>query len=149
RRHLRRAFSLGFAITMVLVMIELAFGGPIFALLSGAPASGDALWQLNRGVSALAVLVWPLVALAWQRWARWLGWALPPVLLGLTLLSPSSASVLALVAGLLAALLAESGRSMARAVMVVAVVATLFGSPFAAGLARQAGLTTADWLSYS
>src|SRR3546814_4220656 len=66
----------------------------------------------------------------------------------------SSASMVALGAGLLAAALAglalplgrPLARPLARAVMALAIVATLFGSPFVAGLAQQVGLPSADWL---
>src|SRR3546814_11959661 len=61
------------------------------------------LSRLNRGVSAIAVLVWPLAVFSWQRGLRWLALALPPAVLGLTLGSQSSASMVALGAGLLAA----------------------------------------------
>ncbi|HMA14002.1 MAG TPA: O-antigen ligase family protein, partial [Kiloniellaceae bacterium] len=88
-----------------------------------------------------------LVVLLWQGGLRPLAWALPPTVFGLTLASQSSASVLALGAGLLAALLSGLGRPLARGVMAVALIVTLLGSPFAAGLARQAGLAQADWLA--
>src|SRR3546814_16463850 len=66
----------------------------------------------------------------------------------------SSASMVALGAGRLAAALAglalplgrPLARPLARAVMALAIVATLFGSPFVAGLAQQVGLPSADWL---
>jgi O-antigen ligase len=155
RRRVRLAFCLGFVVTVLVLAVELAFGGPILTLLRGAAGSDYATAsRLNRGVSATAILVWPLAALLWQRGLRWLALAVPPAVLGLILLSQSSASVLALCAGVLAAMLAGLGRPLARAlarplaraVMALAVVATLFGSPFAAGLAQQAGLTAVDWL---
>jgi len=151
RRRVRLAFCLGFVAAVLVLAVELAFGGPILTLLRGAAGSDYATAsRLNRGVSATAILVWPLTALLWQRGPRWLALAVPPAVLGLVLLSQSSASVLALGAGVLAAVLAGLGRPLARplarAVMALAVVATLFGSPFAAGLAQQAGLTAVDWL---
>ena len=151
RRRVRLAFCLGFVVTVLVLAVELAFGGPILTLLRGAAGSDYATAsRLNRGVSATAILVWPLAALLWQRGLRWLALAVPPAVLGFILLSQSSASVLALGAGVLAAVLAGLGRPLARplarAVMALAVVATLFGSPFAAGLAQQAGLTAVDWL---
>lgn len=147
RRRVRQAFCLGFAVTIALLTIELAFGGPILTLLRGAAGSEYATYsRLNRGVSAIAILVWPLAALAWQRGPRWLACALPPAVLGLTLFSQSSASLVALGAGVLAAALAGLGRPLARAVMALAVVVTLFGSPFAVGLAQQTGLSAVDWL---
>jgi O-antigen ligase len=151
RRRVRLAFCLGFIAAVLVLAVELAFGGPILTLLRGAAGSDYATAsRLNRGVSATAILVWPLAALLWQRGPRWLALAVPPAVLGLILLSQSSASVLALGAGVLAAVLVGLSRPLARAVasavMALAVVVTLFGSPFAAGLAQQAGLTAVDWL---
>ena len=151
RRRVRLAFCLGFIAAVLVLAVELAFGGPILTLLRGAAGSDYATAsRLNRGVSATAILVWPLAALLWQRGPRWLALAVPPAVLCLILLSQSSASVLALGAGVLAAVLVGLSRPLARAVasavMALAVVVTLFGSPFAAGLAQQAGLTAVDWL---
>ena len=148
RHWVRQAFGVGFAVAVLLLAIELAFGGPIFTLLQGPAASDYATYsRLNRGVSAVAILVWPLAILIWQRGQPWLAGALPPAVFGIALASQSSASAVALGAGLLAALLAGLGRPLAGAVMAVALVATLLASPFAAGLARQAGLADADWLA--
>lgn len=146
----RRAFCVGLAVAAVLLIIELTFDSPILTALSG-PAYSDyhTYSRLNRGISALAILVWPLAALLWQRGARWLACALPPALLALTLTSESSASMLALAAGITAAALAGLGRPLARAVMALAVVVTLLGSPFVGPLAQQAGLAKADLLASS
>ena len=147
RRRVRLAFCLGFVVTVLVLAVELAFGGPILTLLRGPASSDYATYsRLNRGVSATAILVWPLAALLWQRGPRWFALAVPPAVLGLILLSQSSASVVALGAGVLAAVLAGLGRRPARAVMALAVVVTLFGSPFAAFLAQQSGLAALDWL---
>lgn len=144
RALVRRAFCMGIAVAAVLLIIELVFGSPILTDLS--EAAGPEYWRLNRGVSALALLIWPLSALLWQRGIRWLACALPPALLALTLTAASSASILALAAGIAAAALSGLGRPLARAVMVLAVLATLFGSPFVAPLAQQAGIDRADFL---
>ncbi len=141
RRRVARGFCLGFGVAVVVIAIELAFGAPIFTLLKGpAESTYAAISQLNRGVSAVAILVWPLAALAWQQRQRWLAVALPPALFAFTLLSESSASMLALGAGLLAAALASLGRGAARLVMAVAVVTALLGSPAIAELLQHAGL---------
>lgn len=147
RTLVRRAFCAGFAVTAVLLIIELAFGMPILAVLQGA--SDGELWRLNRGASALTVLVWPLAALLWQRGAAWLACVLPPALLAVVATSASSASILALAAGIAAAALGGLGRPLARVVMALAVLVTLFGSPFVAPLAQQAGLARADFLADS
>lgn len=147
RRLMRRAFCVGFAVTAVLLIIELAFGMPLLTVLQGA--SEKELWRLNRGASALTMLVWPLAALLWQRGGVWLACALPPALLAVVATSTSSASILALTAGIGAAALSGLGRPLARAVMALTVLATLFASPFVAPLAQEAGLARADFLASS
>jgi O-antigen ligase len=147
RRRVARALCLGFAIALALIVIELIFGGPILTLLQGAARSDYATYsRLNRGVSAAAILVWPVAAFAWARGPRWLVFALPVLVFAVTLFSQSSASMLALGAGLMAALLAASGRQIARAVMGLAVIVTLFASPLIPGLAQQVGLEKFDLL---
>lgn len=141
RRRVAHGFCLGFGVTVLVIAVDLAFGAPIFTLLKGpAESTYAAISQLNRGVSVVAILVWPLAALAWQQRQRWLAVALPPALFAFTLLSESSASMLALGAGLLAAALASLGRGAARLVMAVAVVTALLGSPAIAELLQHAGL---------
>lgn len=148
RRHrVAQALALGVAVTAGLVAVEFAFGAPLFTLLHGAARSEYATFsQLNRGVSALAILVWPVAALAWARGPRWAALALPPAVLLLTLFSQSSASKAALGAALLAGLLAAAGRRASRVVLVAALAGTLFGSLLVAPLAQRSGLTDGDFL---
>ena len=141
RRRVALALAAGFLVTVALLVIDLAFGGPVMDLLQG-PAKTDyaTLSRLNRGVSTLAILVWPLAALAWAGGSRAAALAAPPALLLPVLFSQSSASILGLAAALPAALLAALGRPVARAVTALAVIFTLFGSPFVAVVAIDAGL---------
>jgi O-antigen ligase len=147
RLRVAQALALGVAVAGAIIVIELVFGGPILNLLQG-PVTGDyaLISRLNRGVSAVAILVWPLAALAAAQGTRWLAFALPPAVLFLTLFSQSSASMLALGGALLAAALAMPGRRVARLVMVAALAGTLFGSLLVPVLAQRAGLATADLL---
>ncbi len=148
RRRVACGFCLGFGVTVVVIAVELAFGAPIFTLLKGpAESTYAAISQLNRGVSAVAILVWPLAALAWQQRQRWLAVALPPTLFAFTLLSESSASMLALGAGLLAASLASLGRGAARLVLAVAVIGALLGSPAIVELLKHTGLEQSRFVS--
>lgn len=141
RRRVALAFSLGFAVTLGLLAVELAFATPILDLLQG-PAKTDyaSLSRLNRGASALAILAWPLAALLWSAGRRLPALAAPPVVLAVVAFSQSSATILGLAVALPAALLAARTRPLARAVMALAVIVTLFASPFIAEVAQQAGL---------
>ena len=141
RRRVAVALCAGFAVTLLLLIIELVFVTPIFDMLQGPEKHiYESLSRLNRGVSVLAILVWPLAALAWTAGRRLPALLAPPALLIPVLFSQSSASILGLATALPAALLAALGRPAARVVMAVAVIVTLFGSPFIASVAQQAGI---------
>ncbi|MEQ8356604.1 MAG: O-antigen ligase family protein [Kiloniellaceae bacterium] len=141
RKWVRQGFCLGFAVAVVLVIIELALGGPIFDLLGGPVRNAyTADSRLNRGVSALAILAWPLAAFLWQRRHLLPALLLVPAVFAVTLFSQSSASMLALGFGLLAAALAALGRSAARIVMVLTVIGALISPPFAVDLLQKSGI---------
>jgi len=147
RRRVAMAFCAGFAATLLLLVVELVFVTPILDLLQGPTKTTYAsLSRLNRGVSTLAILVWPLAALAWTAGVRLPALLAPPAVLVPILFSQSSASILGLAAGLPAALLAALGRPAARLVMAVAVIVTLFGSPFIAQVAQQLGVARSEHL---
>jgi len=127
-----RAFCIGLAVSAAVIVLDLVLDGAIFNLLQGTARSDYAAdSRLNRGVSALAVLVWPLAALAWQRGHRWAALALPPAAFALVIFSQSSASMLALALGLVAAMISALGRVAARLVMAMAMVGALFATPLA------------------
>jgi O-antigen ligase len=147
RRRVAVAFCIGFAATLMLLVVELVFVTPLLDLLQG-PADDvyHALSRLNRGVSTLAILVWPLAALGWAAGQRLPALLAPAVVLAPIAFSQSSASILGLAAALPAALLAALGRPAARLVMAVAVIVTLFGSPFIAQVAQQLGVARSEQL---
>ncbi|WP_420349325.1 O-antigen ligase family protein [Pelagibius sp.] len=142
------ALAVGLGLAVGLVLIEFAFGFPLFTVLKG-PATSDyiAYSRLNRGITTIAILVWPLAVLFWQFGHRTVAFALPPAALALALSSQSSAAVLGLFAGLVAAALAGLGRSVGRLVLAAAVVLALVASPGVAKLMKEARLHEAEYLS--
>ncbi len=147
RKLVVHGFCLGFAVAATVVLIDLLFGTPIFDLLKGATRSeGVALARLNRGVSALAILVWPLAAFAWRQGWQAAALLLPPALFAMTLLSQSSASMIALGSGLLAAAVACLGRSAARLVLAAGIAGALLAAPLAVDLIPRVGLDQEDLL---
>ena len=144
------AFAIGFFLTVGLLLIELLFGSPIFNFLNGAASNEYATYsRLNRGVSTLAILVWPLTAFVWfQGWQR-VALTMALGLLVITLFSESSASVLGLAAAIPAAGLSLLGRGPARMVMAIALIFTLFGSAFVGPFAQRSGLAQATWLPHT
>ena len=147
RRRVALSFCLGFGLTFAVLLIELTFRTPLFDLLQGEAKSDYAAYsRLNRGVSTLSILVWPLAVFAWQEGRRGLALVLPPAMLAVTLCSQSSASALAVGAGVLAAALAGLGRGATRLVLVVAVAGALLASPVIIAGLQQAGLGESQWL---
>lgn len=147
RVHVARAVAVGFGITLALLAIDLSFRTPVFDLLYGFVESDYTTYsRLNRGVSAVAILVWPVAVYAWHRGWRPLAVALPLAVLGLTLFSESSSTMLALGFGVVAAMLCGLGRNASRLVMATAIVAALFGSFFAVDVMRGSGLAEAEGL---
>jgi O-antigen ligase len=141
RKRVVWGFYIGFTVAAAIVLIDLPFGTPIFDLLKGAAHSENAAYaRLNRGVSALAILVWPLAAFAWRQGWHAAALLLPPSLFALTLLSQSSASMLALACGLLAAAVACLGRAATCLVLAAAIAGTLLAAPLAVNLMQRASL---------
>jgi hypothetical protein len=138
-------FCLGFAVAATIALIDLLFGTPIFDLLKGVARSENAAYaRLNRGVSALAILVWPFAAFAWRQGWHAAALLLPPALFALTLFSQSSASIFALGGGLLAAAVACLGRTAARLVLAAGIAGALLAAPLAVDLMQRAGLEQSD-----
>ncbi|WP_299395087.1 O-antigen ligase [Pelagibius sp.] len=146
----RAGFGLaaGVALAVVLVLIEFVFGFPVYTALKGPPANDYAAYsRLNRGITTLAILAWPLAALCWHLRFRPVAFAVPPAALALALSSQSSAAVLGLFAGLLAAALAGLGRRAGRLILAAAIVLPLAAGPGVAKLMKEAGLHEATYLS--
>ncbi len=141
RRRVALSLACGFAVACLLIVVELAFGGPILNLLEGPTRTDYAAdSRLNRGVSAVAILAWPLAAFAWRLRQLVLALALPAAVYVLTLFSESSASVLALSLALPIAALALLGRGAARLLLALAFVGALFATPFVVDLVQRSDL---------
>jgi len=140
--------TVGLVLAVLLVLIEFVFGFPIYTALKGPSASDYAAYsRLNRGITTLAILVWPLAALCWHLRFRTIAFAVPPAALALALSSQSSAAVLGLVAGLVAAALAGLGRTAGRLILAAAITLPLLAGPGVAKLMKEAGLHEATYLS--
>ena len=154
QRHVAAlGFALGMALTVVLVVVEFSFGFPVSSALKGDldrtafNYEYHAFSRLNRGISALAILVWPLAALCWDRGWRVPALALPPALFALVMASQSSATLLGLGLGILAAAVVALGRWAGRLVLALAVAGALLAGPGFAKLMKAAELDQASYLS--
>ncbi|MGH6946744.1 MAG: O-antigen ligase family protein [Kiloniellales bacterium] len=124
------ALLVGCALAVSIVLIELLFDFPITrAFRSDSDNPYRLLSSLNRGATALALLVWPVTAVLWRQGLRKRALALPLLLLALLLFLQSSAAVFALAAGLMTALLALLHRKAGRALLLAAAAGALLLSP--------------------
>ena len=147
RRMVGLGLTAGIALTVLVVIVEFTLGFPIFTALKGPVSQLHyASSQLNRGISTLAILVWPLAAYAWLSGQRLAALAAPPAVFALVLTSESTATMLGLAAGMIVAVLACLGRTAGRLVLAAAVAGTLIASPGIAKLMKQSTLEQADVL---
>ena len=150
RRTVALGLIFGIGLTTVLIIVEFSFGSPIFMTLKGPVGHGnDDLWRLNRGISTLAILVWPLAAYLWLNGFRLLALAIPPAMLALFLASQSAATILGLSIGIGVAAIASLGRVAGRLILAIAIVGALVGSPGIAKLMKQLELEQMESLPYS
>lgn len=137
----------GILISLAIMVEERLFGYPVFGLFMDPLIPKVHLNnQLNRGATAMAMMVWPAAAMLWRRGAvaAALGFlAGAGVILGSL---SSGAAVLGIAAGGFTALLALPHRRMGRLVLVAATLLALGGSALAAKEMYRRGWQDADWL---
>lgn len=150
RRRIGDWLVAGVVLGLGLMAAEAALGFPLDKWLHHTPqmANNPAV-ALNRGAVALAILCWPAAAFLWRRFGRMASFALPPVLLlVLSFLSSLSAGA-GLVAGAVTALVASRHPRAGRAILVLATVVALIGSPLAAKQLHRLDWEDAGWLPRS
>ncbi|WP_425410321.1 O-antigen ligase family protein [Hyphococcus sp.] len=134
--RLGRAFSLAIAGGMIILAIEGASGGYLRDILppkDASPGGARDIISLGRGVTALAPALFPAAAIAVRIWSR--GAAAGILAIGVTaaFMNDVSANIVAIGAGLIAALLAlEYRRFMLRLAGCGAIAALLLFPVFAA-----------------
>ncbi len=140
----------GLAVSLSIMVAEPLFGYPIFGIFMDPLLQEEASPnRLNRGATAMAMMVWPAAALLWRRGA------IAAVLVFLTgagvILGTlaSGAAILGMAAGGSTALLALPHRKAGRLVLVAATVLALAGSALAAKEMSRRGWQEADWLASS
>jgi O-antigen ligase len=140
----------GILISLAIMVSERLFGYPFsgwFAELVSQKANLSA--RLNRGATAMAMMMWPAAALLWRRGAV----AASLVFLagaGAILSSlASGAAILGVAAGGATAILALLHRKAGRLVLVAATVVALAGTALAAKEMYRRDWQNADWLVIS
>ncbi len=140
----------GILIALAIMMVEIAFGFPILESITGLQAERANLpARLNRGATAMAMMVWPAAAVVWRRGRLW-----APLILGATVVMvlvqmTSGAAVLGVVAGGLTVALVLTHRRAGRALLVMATIVTLAGTTLAANEFARRDWQNAEWLEES
>ena len=138
----------GFVLILALMVVEVGLGYPAIRSFKEVSSGREAI-ALNRGVIAMSLIVWPMVA---YLWGRGLGWKslVVPVLLGIaSTFLESAAATLGFAAGVAAFLLVVSHRKAGRVVTLAACVVALVATPFTVREMHNHEWHRADWLSGS
>ncbi len=138
----------GFLLAFALAAVETALGFPLLTAVKGEAADFyHYKIRFNRGMTAFAILVWPLVGVLLGRGHTKSALLLPAALLPFLLVMESSAAVLAWLAGALVFLLLWARPAVWRPLTLVLLLAAGLGAvPLALGLGA-AGLADAKWLA--
>ena len=138
----------GFALTFALMVVEVGLGYPAIRSFKEVSSGREAI-ALNRGVIAMSLIVWPVVAYLWGRGLGWKSLVIP-VLLGIaSTFLESAAATLGFAAGVVAFLLVLSQRKAGRAITLAASFVALAATPVAVREMHNHGWHRADWLSGS
>lgn len=142
--------SAGVAAALILMAVERALDFPLFRLSRGLSTDDYVpTYIFNRGATAVAMLAWPTAAFLWQRGLGRAALAVPVAAGAVISFLASGAAVVGLAAGLLAALLGLAHRRAGRAIVVLASVVVLLGSPLIAKELQRMEYREATWLSAS
>ena len=133
---------IGVLFALAIMAVERLFDYPLIKLIH----EPDWSFRLNRGATAMAMLVWPATAVVWQSRFRKAALILPVLVAVILSFLDSSAAILGLVAGGLTALLAAGRRKAGQIVLIVVTAAILIGAPLAPKQLYALGLHQADWL---
>ena len=139
---------IGVLFSVAIIVVERLFDYPLITLLKSItdPKKPDLEFRLNRGATAMAMLVWPAMVVIWQSRFRKAAPILPVLVAVILSFLDSSAAILGLVAGGLTMLLAAGHRKAGRIVLIIVTAAMLIGAPLAAKQLHALGLNQADWL---
>ena len=134
----------------LVLLMELVLDFPLLEWLKGPLGQGEhRLQSLNRGVSTLALMIWPVTAILWRRGLGAAALGAPVALNVLLFFFASAAALVALAGGLVTAGAALIDRRAGQALAVLAIVGLVAGSPFVAKQIYALGWFEANWLPLS
>jgi exopolysaccharide production protein ExoQ len=149
-RRLGRCLVAGIGLALGIATLEILFGFPIGHLKTGNPdyTSADTLW-LNRGATALSILVWPAAGYLWRRGAKGAALVLPAVTLTVLAFLSSLAAIVGLLLAALTVLATLLRPRFGRPLLIAATLAVTIGSPIAAHQLYAWDWQRAEWLPFS
>jgi O-antigen ligase len=147
RARIGQAFTAGMIVTLVIIGFELAFDFPLLRILRGtADSSYEELSRLNRGLTAMAMLIWPLAALHWRRGLGKRALLAPLLLLATIAFLESSAATLGLACGAVMAGTALVHRRAGQVLLIAFLAIALAAGPGIAKLAMKTGWAESELL---
>lgn len=149
-RRLGQCLVAGLGLALGIATLEILLGFPIGHLKTGNPdyTSADTLW-LNRGATALSILVWPAAGYLWRRGAKGAALVLPAVTLAVLAFLSSLAAIIGLVLAALAVSTTLLWPRLGRPLLIAATLAATIGSPIAAHQLYAWEWQQAEWLPFS
>ncbi len=140
----------GILIALAIMVVEIAFRFPIFEIITGQRADETNMAaRLNRGATAVAMMVWPAAAALWRRGRVWAALILGAAVVTVLSQMASGAALLGAVAGALTVALALTHRKAGHAFLVVATIVALAGTTLAANEFAKRDWQHAAWLEDS
>lgn len=137
----------GILVALAIMIVEIALNFPIFEIATGERADiTNLINRLNRGATAMAMMVWPAAAVLWRRGRIGAALLLCATVMMVLSQTASGAAILGAVAGGLMAALALTHRRVGRALLVVATIVVLAGSTLAANELARHDWQNAEWL---
>lgn len=126
-----QGLAFGFLAALALLLVERFFHVPVASYLTGITNDEVLLLKrYNRGMTVLAVLLWPATMGVWRRYGRVSAAIFTVATIGVLLVMESRAAMVAAIAGGAVFLLAAAGRRPAIAASTVAIILALV-LPFA------------------
>ncbi len=149
RAAVGRWLCIGFAVGLVIFISERLSGSYLHFLVEEPRETRTPLAFLNRGATALALLVWPVTAVLYRGPAGRLALLLPPLLLVLLLFYESQAAILGVVAGLAVLLCAALSDRLAMLGAALLLALVFLGGPIVADLAPAPTPEEHRWFPHS
>ncbi len=149
RVRIGRWLTYGLALALLLMVIEAAFDFPVLGLFKTTDIEKDPIFWLNRGATAMAMLVWPTSGYLWRNGLRRTTLGVPLLVAVILIFLSSVAAIASLALGGVILCLTLASRKVGRPLLIVLTLAAFVGTPIAAKQLHALGWHEAGWLDPS